>query len=231
MGARRKTSGMSVRATAGATARAGAVRFRRRFSVFVGWFCVFSLLAVRRSTLDALFSELCTWHRHRHRHRRWRWRWRWRWRQYLALGYRHSVPGSRLSALGSRLSALGSRADSVRYPTFAVGPLRRTERRHTKICDESNLLRASPMSSRAIASRSGSMRASVTYRRFVSSAPGDIRAKREPGGRAAAAAGTNTGAPSCEWRACDCAPRTPDADRASRGNTRCAAGATRAASR
>lgn len=217
MGARRKTSGMSVRATAGATARAGAVRFRRRFSVFVGWFCVFSLLAVRRSTLDALFSELCTWHRHRHR--RWRWRWRWRWRQYLALGYRHSVPGSRLSA------------DSVRYPTFAVGPLRRTERRHTKICDESNLLRASPMSSRAIASRSGSMRASVTYRRFVSSAPGDIRAKREPGGRAAAAAGTNTGAPSCEWRACDCAPRTPDADRASRGNTRCAAGATRAASR
>lgn len=216
MGARRKTSGMSVRATAGATARAGAVRFRRRFSVFVGWFCVFSLLAVRRSTLDALFSELCTWHRHR--------RWRWRWRQYLALGYRHSVPGSRLSALGSR-------ADSVRYPTFAVGPLRRTERRHTKICDESNLLRASPMSSRAIASRSGSMRASVTYRRFVSSAPGDIRAKREPGGRAAAAAGTNTGAPSCEWRACDCAPRTPDADRASRGNTRCAAGATRAASR
>ncbi len=218
MGARRKTSGMSVRAVAGATARAGAVRFRRRFSVFVGWFCVFSLLAVRRSTLDALFSELCTWHRHR------RWRWRWRWRQYLALGYRHSVPGSRLSALGSR-------ADSVRYPTFAVGPLRRTERRHTKICDESNLLRASPMSSRAIASRSGSMRASVTYRRFVSSAPGDIRAKREPGGRAAAAAGTNTGAPSCEWRACDCAPRTPDADRASRGNTRCAAGATRAASR
>ncbi|AIP14220.1 Uncharacterised protein [Burkholderia pseudomallei] len=211
MGARRKTSGMSVRAVAGATARAGAVRFRRRFSVFVGWFCVFSLLAVRRSTLDALFSELCTWHRHRHRHRRWR--------QYLALGYRHSVPGSRLSA------------DSVRYPTFAVGPLRRTERGHTKICDESNLLRASPMSSRAIASRSGSMRASVTYRRFVSSAPGDIRAKREPGGRAAAAAGTNTGAPSCEWRACDCAPRTPDADRASRGNTRCAAGATRAASR
>lgn len=207
MGARRKTSGMSVRAVAGATARAGAVRFRRRFSVFVGWFCVFSLLAVRRSTLDALFSVLCTWHR------------RWRWRQYLALGYRHSVPGSRLSA------------DSVRYPTFAVGPLRRTERRHTKICDESNLLRASPMSSRAIASRSGSMRASVTYRRFVSSAPGDIRAKREPGGRAAAAAGTNTGAPSCEWRACDCAPRTPDADRASRGNTRCAAGATRAASR
>ncbi|KOS76482.1 hypothetical protein DM46_1509 [Burkholderia mallei] len=93
---------MSVRAVAGATARAGAVRFRRRFSVFVGWFCVFSLLAVRRSTLDALFSELCTWHRHR----RWRWRWRWRWRQYLALGYRHSVPGSRLSALGSRLSAL-----------------------------------------------------------------------------------------------------------------------------
>ncbi|VBC72469.1 Uncharacterised protein [Burkholderia pseudomallei] len=225
MGARRKTSGMSVRAAAGATARVGAVRFRRRFSVFVGWFCVFSLLAVRRSTLDALFSVLCTWHRHRHRHRRWRWR------QYLALGYRHSVPGSRLSALGSRLSALGSRADSVRYPTFAVGPLRRTERRHTKICDESNLLRASPMSSRAIASRSGSMRASVTYRRFVSSAPGDIRAKREPGGRAAAAAGTNTGAPSCEWRACDCAPRTPDADRASRGNTRCAAGATRAASR
>lgn len=211
MGARRKTSGMSVRAVAGATARVGAVRFRRRFSVFVGWFCVFSLLAVRRSTLDALFSELCTWHRHRHR--------RWRWRQYLALGYRHSVPGSWLSA------------DSVRYPTFAVGPLRRTERRHTKICDESNLLRASPMSSRAIASRSGSMRASVTYRRFVSSAPGDIRAKREPGDRAAAAAGTNTGAPSCEWRACDCAPRTPDADRASRGNTRCAAGATRAASR
>lgn len=168
MGARRKTSGMSVRATAGATARAGAVRFRRRFSVFVGWFCVFSLLAVRRSTLDALFSELCTWHRHRHR--RWRWRWRWRWRQYLALGYRHSVPGSRLSA------------DSVRYPTFAVGPLRRTERGHTKICDESNLLRASPMSSRAIASRSGSMRASVTYRRFVSSAPGDIRAKRGEAG-------------------------------------------------
>lgn len=209
MGARRKTSGMSVRAVAGATARVGAVRFRRRFSVFVGWFCVFSLLAVRRSTLDALFSELCTWHRHR----------RWRWRQYLALGYRHSVPGSWLSA------------DSVRYPTFAVGPLRRTERGHTKICDESNLLRASPMSSRAIASRSGSMRASVTYRRFVSSAPGDIRAKREPGGRAAAAAGTNTGAPSCEWRACDCVPRTPDADRASRGNTRCAAGATRAASR
>lgn len=209
MGARRKTSGMSVRATAGATARAGAVRFRRRFSVFVGWFCVFSLLAVRRSTLDALFSELCTWHRHRHR----------RWRQYLALGYRHSVPGSRLSA------------DSVRYPTFAVGPLRRTERGHTKICDESNLLRASPMSSRAIASRSGSMRASVTYRRFVSSAPGDIRAKREPGGRAAAAAGMNTGAPSCEWRAFDCVPRTPDAGRASRGNTRCAAGATRAASR
>lgn len=166
MGARRKTSGMSVRATAGATARAGAVRFRRRFSVFVGWFCVFSLLAVRRSTLDALFSELCTWHRHRHRHRRWRWRWR----QYLALGYRHSVPGSRLSA------------DSVRYPTFAVGPLRRTERGHTKICDESNLLRASPMSSRAIASRSGSMRASVTYRRFVSSAPGDIRAKRGEAG-------------------------------------------------
>lgn len=166
MGARRKTSGMSVRATAGATARAGAVRFRRRFSVFVGWFCVFSLLAVRRSTLDALFSELCTWHRHRHR----RWRWRWRWRQYLALGYRHSVPGSRLSA------------DSVRYPTFAVGPLRRTERGHTKICDESNLLRASPMSSRAIASRSGSMRASVTYRRFVSSAPGDIRAKRGEAG-------------------------------------------------
>ncbi|KGS81849.1 hypothetical protein X942_649 [Burkholderia pseudomallei MSHR5596] len=164
MGARRKTSGMSVRATAGATARAGAVRFRRRFSVFVGWFCVFSLLAVRRSTLDALFSELCTWHRHRHR------RWRWRWRQYLALGYRHSVPGSRLSA------------DSVRYPTFAVGPLRRTERGHTKICDESNLLRASPMSSRAIASRSGSMRASVTYRRFVSSAPGDIRAKRGEAG-------------------------------------------------
>lgn len=164
MGARRKTSGMSVRATAGATARAGAVRFRRRFSVFVGWFCVFSLLAVRRSTLDALFSELCTWHRHRHRHRRWRWR------QYLALGYRHSVPGSRLSA------------DSVRYPTFAVGPLRRTERGHTKICDESNLLRASPMSSRAIASRSGSMRASVTYRRFVSSAPGDIRAKRGEAG-------------------------------------------------
>lgn len=162
MGARRKTSGMSVRAVAGATARAGAVRFRRRFSVFVGWFCVFSLLAVRRSTLDALFSELCTWHRHRHRHRRWR--------QYLALGYRHSVPGSRLSA------------DSVRYPTFAVGPLRRTERRHTKICDESNLLRASPMSSRAIASRSGSMRASVTYRRFVSSAPGDIRAKRGEAG-------------------------------------------------
>lgn len=162
MGARRKTSGMSVRATAGATARAGAVRFRRRFSVFVGWFCVFSLLAVRRSTLDALFSELCTWHRHRHR--------RWRWRQYLALGYRHSVPGSRLSA------------DSVRYPTFAVGPLRRTERGHTKICDESNLLRASPMSSRAIASRSGSMRASVTYRRFVSSAPGDIRAKRGEAG-------------------------------------------------
>lgn len=162
MGARRKTSGMSVRATAGATARAGAVRFRRRFSVFVGWFCVFSLLAVRRSTLDALFSELCTWHRHRHRHRRWR--------QYLALGYRHSVPGSRLSA------------DSVRYPTFAVGPLRRTERGHTKICDESNLLRASPMSSRAIASRSGSMRASVTYRRFVSSAPGDIRAKRGEAG-------------------------------------------------
>lgn len=162
MGARRKTSGMSVRATAGATARAGAVRFRRRFSVFVGWFCVFSLLAVRRSTLDALFSELCTWHRHR--------RWRWRWRQYLALGYRHSVPGSRLSA------------DSVRYPTFAVGPLRRTERGHTKICDESNLLRASPMSSRAIASRSGSMRASVTYRRFVSSAPGDIRAKRGEAG-------------------------------------------------
>ncbi|AGZ28215.1 hypothetical protein BBK_3042 [Burkholderia pseudomallei NCTC 13179] len=222
MGARRKTSEMSVRAAAGATARVGAVRFRRRFSVFVGWFCVFSLLAVRRSTLDALFSVLCTWHRHRHRHRHRRWRWRWR--QYLALGYRHSVPGSRLSALGSR-------ADSVRYPTFAVGPLRRTERRHTKICDESNLLRASPMSSRAIASRSGSMRASVTYRRFVSSAPGDIRAKREPGGRAAAAAGTNTGAPSCEWRACDCAPRTPDADRASRGNTRCAAGATRAASR
>ncbi|CAJ9524765.1 Uncharacterised protein [Burkholderia pseudomallei] len=216
MGARRKTSGMSVRAMAGATARAGAVRFRRRFSVFVGWFCVFSLLAVRRSTLDALFSVLCTWHR--------------RWRQYLALGYRHSVPGSWLSA------------DSVRYPTFAVGPLRRTERGHTKICDESNLLRASPMSSRAIASRSGSMRASVTYRRFVSSAPGDIRAisgrypgdiraKRGPGSRAAAAAGTNTGAPSCEWRACDCAPRTPDADRASRGNTRCAAGATRAASR
>lgn len=168
MGARRKTSGMSVRAVAGATARAGAVRFRRRFSVFVGWFCVFSLLAVRRSTLDALFSELCTWHRHRHRHRRWRWRWRWR--QYLALGYRHSVPGSRLSA------------DSVRYPTFAVGPLRRTERGHTKICDESNLLRASPMSSRAIASRSGSMRASVTYRRFVSSAPGDIRAKRGEAG-------------------------------------------------
>lgn len=168
MGARRKTSGMSVRATAGATARAGAVRFRRRFSVFVGWFCVFSLLAVRRSTLDALFSELCTWHRHRHR--RWRWRWRWRWRQYLALGYRHSVPGSRLSA------------DSVRYPTFAVGPLRRTERGHKKICDESNLLRASPMSSRAIASRSGSMRASVTYRRFVSSAPGDIRAKRGEAG-------------------------------------------------
>ncbi|KGC57265.1 hypothetical protein DM50_1751 [Burkholderia mallei] len=99
---------MSVRAVAGATARAGAVRFRRRFSVFVGWFCVFSLLAVRRSTLDALFSELCTWHRHR----RWRWRWRWRWRQYLALGYRHSVPGSRLSALGSRLSALGSRLSS-----------------------------------------------------------------------------------------------------------------------
>lgn len=164
MGARRKTSGMSVRAVAGATARAGAVRFRRRFSVFVGWFCVFSLLAVRRSTLDALFSELCTWHRHRHRHRRWRWR------QYLALGYRHSVPGSRLSA------------DSVRYPTFAVGPLRRTERGHTKICDESNLLRASPMSSRAIASRSGSMRASVTYRRFVSSAPGDIRAKRGEAG-------------------------------------------------
>lgn len=164
MGARRKTSGMSVRATAGATARAGAVRFRRRFSVFVGWFCVFSLLAVRRSTLDALFSELCTWHRHRHR------RWRWRWRQYLALGYRHSVPGSRLSA------------DSVRYPTFAVGPLRRTERGHTKICDESNLLRASPMSSRAIASRSGSMRASVTYRQFVSSAPGDIRAKRGEAG-------------------------------------------------
>lgn len=164
MGARRKTSGMSVRAAAGATARAGAVRFRRRFSVFVGWFCVFSLLAVRRSTLDALFSELCTWHRHRHRHRRWRWR------QYLALGYRHSVPGSRLSA------------DSVRYPTFAVGPLRRTERGHTKICDESNLLRASPMSSRAIASRSGSMRASVTYRRFVSSAPGDIRAKRGEAG-------------------------------------------------
>ncbi len=162
MGARRKTSGMSVRAVAGATARAGAVRFRRRFSVFVGWFCVFSLLAVRRSTLDALFSELCTWHRHRHRHRRWR--------QYLALGYRHSVPGSRLSA------------DSVRYPTFAVGPLRRTERGHTKICDESNLLRASPMSSRAIASRSGSMRASVTYRRFVSSAPGDIRAKRGEAG-------------------------------------------------
>lgn len=162
MGARRKTSGMSVRAAAGATARAGAVRFRRRFSVFVGWFCVFSLLAVRRSTLDALFSELCTWHRHRHRHRRWR--------QYLALGYRHSVPGSRLSA------------DSVRYPTFAVGPLRRTERGHTKICDESNLLRASPMSSRAIASRSGSMRASVTYRRFVSSAPGDIRAKRGEAG-------------------------------------------------
>lgn len=220
MGARRKTSGMSVRAAAGATARVGAVRFRRRFSVFVGWLCVFSLLAVRRSTLDALFSVLCTWHRHRHRHRRWRWRWRWR--QYLR---------TRLSALSSRLSALGSRADSVRYPTFAVGPLRRTERRHTKICDESNLLRASPMSSRAIASRSGSMRASVTYRRFVSSAPGDIRAKREPGGRAAAAAGTNTGAPSCEWRACDCAPRTPDADRASRGNTRCAAGATRAASR
>lgn len=218
MGARRKTSGMSVRAAAGATARVGAVRFRRRFSVFVGWLCVFSLLAVRRSTLDALFSVLCTWHRHRHR----RWRWRWRWRQYLR---------TRLSALSSRLSALGSRADSVRYPTFAVGPLRRTERRHTKICDESNLLRASPMSSRAIASRSGSMRASVTYRRFVSSAPGDIRAKREPGGRAAAAAGTNTGAPSCEWRACDCAPRTPDADRASRGNTRCAAGATRAASR
>lgn len=162
MGARRKTSGMSVRAVAGATARAGAVRFRRRFSVFVGWFCVFSLLAVRRSTLDALFSELCTWHRHRHRHRRWR--------QYLALGYRHSVPGSRLSA------------DSVRYPTFAVGPLRRTERGHTKICDESNLLRASPMSSRAIASRSGSMRASVTYRRFVSSASGDIRAKRGEAG-------------------------------------------------
>ncbi|EEC35383.1 conserved hypothetical protein [Burkholderia pseudomallei 576] len=135
------------------------------------------------------------------------------------------------SAIGTQFPALGSRADSVRYPTFAVGPLRRTERRHTKICDESNLLRASPMSSRAIASRSGSMRASVTYRRFVSSAPGDIRAKREPGGRAAAAAGTNTGAPSCEWRACDCAPRTPDADRASRGNTRCAAGATRAASR
>lgn len=166
MGARRKTSGMSVRAAAGATARVGAVRFRRRFSVFVGWLCVFSLLAVRRSTLDALFSELCTWHRHRHR----RWRWRWRWRQYLALGYRHSVPGSRLSA------------DSVRYPTFAVGPLRRTERGHTKICDESNLLRASPMSSRAIASRSGSMRASVTYRRFVSSAPGDIRAKRGEAG-------------------------------------------------
>ncbi len=166
MGARRKTSGMSVRAVAGATARAGAVRFRRRFSVFVGWFCVFSLLAVRRSTLDALFSELCTWHRHRHRHRHRRWRWR----QYLALGYRHSVPGSRLSA------------DSVRYPTFAVGPLRRTERGHTKICDESNLLRASPMSSRAIASRSGSMRASVTYRRFVSSAPGDIRAKRGEAG-------------------------------------------------
>lgn len=173
MGARRKTSGMSVRATAGATARAGAVRFRRRFSVFVGWFCVFSLLAVRRSTLDALFSVLCTWHRHQHRHRHRRWRWRWR--QYLALGYRHSVPGSRLSALGSR-------ADSVRYPTFAVGPLRRTERGHTKICDESNLLRASPMSSRAIASRSGSMRASVTYRRFVSSAPGDIRAKRGEAG-------------------------------------------------
>ncbi|CAJ5040384.1 Uncharacterised protein [Burkholderia pseudomallei] len=186
MGARRKTSGMSVRAVAGATARAGAVRFRRRFSVFVGWFCVFSLLAVRRSTLDALFSELCTWHRHRHRHRhrRWRWRWRWRWRQYLALGTRHSALGTRLSALGSRLSALGSRlsADSVRYPTFAVGPLRRTERGHTKICDESNLLRASPMSSRAIASRSGSMRASVTYRRFVSSAPGDIRAKRGEAG-------------------------------------------------
>lgn len=222
MGARRKTSGMSVRATAGATARAGAVRFRRRFSVFVGWFCVF---VARCAALDArcpVFGTL-----------------------YLAsasalalalalapvFGTRLSALSSRLSALGSRLSAVGSRADSVRYPTFAVGPLRRTERRHTKICDESNLLRASPMSSRAIASRSGSMRASVTYRRFVSSAPGDIRAKREPGGRAAAAAGTNTGAPSCEWRACDCAPRTPDADRASRGNTRCAAGATRAASR
>lgn len=221
MGARRKTSGMSVRAAAGATARAGAVRFRRRFSVFVDWLCVF---VARCAALDArcpVFGTL-----------------------YLASASASAsalalalalalapVFGTRLSALSSRLSALSSRADSVRYPTFAVGPLRRTERRHTKICDESNLLRASPMSSRAIASRSGSMRASVTYRRFVSSAPGDIRAKREPGGRAAAAAGTNTGAPSCEWRACDCAPRTPDADRASRGNTRCAAGATRAASR
>lgn len=219
MGARRKTSGMSVRAVAGATARAGAVRFRRRFSVFVDWLCVF---VARCAALDArcpVFGTL-----------------------YLASASASAsalalalapVFGTRLSALSSRLLALGSRlsADSVRYPTFAVGPLRRTERGHTKICDESNLLRASPMSSRAIASRSGSMRASVTYRRFVSSAPGDIRAKREPGGRAAAAAGTNTGAPSCEWRACDCAPRTPDADRASRGNTRCAAGATRAASR